>query len=121
MSRRRRSGSGPRTAQRFWSGATRPEPAEPIALVDDPTAMVVSLGQPPLGVHSGSALHYLEAMYQKASSVAVALAASADLLQTDADDDGSRGAGEGSGAGTRAASERTTDHDDDLEDEAASA
>ena len=49
---------------------------------------MASLGPPPLGVHSGSAAHYLEAMYQKAAGVAVALAASADLLEPAiADDD----------------------------------
>jgi hypothetical protein len=51
--------------------------------------VVASLGPPPLGVHSGSAAHYLEAMYQKAAGVAVALAASADLLELpEADSDG---------------------------------
>ena len=57
------------------------EPADTIVPADDPTAVVASLGPPPLGVHSGSAAHYLEAMYQKAAGVAVALAASADLLE----------------------------------------
>jgi hypothetical protein len=87
VSRRRRSPSGSRSTQRFWGGAGRGEPAQPIAVVDDPTAMITSLGPPPLGVHSGSATHYLDAMYQKASGVAVALAASADLLESLADGD----------------------------------
>jgi hypothetical protein len=80
VSRRRRSSSGPRSTQRFWGAPSAIEPAEPITPADDPTAVVASLGPPPLGVHSGSAAHYLEAMYQKAAGVAVALAASADLL-----------------------------------------
>jgi hypothetical protein len=86
MSRRRRSPNGPRSTQRFWTGGPRTESADAIPMVDDPTAMVVSLGPPPLGVLSGSATHYLEAMYHKASGVAVALAASADLLQLPDDD-----------------------------------
>ena len=81
MSRRRRSQNGPRSAQRFWGSLGEVEPARPITPADDPTAVVGSLGPPPLGVHSGSAAHYLEAMYQKAAGVAVALAASADLLE----------------------------------------
>ena len=85
MSRRRRSPSGPRSAQRFWGTLHGVEPAEPITPADDPTAVVASLGSPPLGVHSGSAAHYLEAMYHKAASVAVALAASADLLEMSGD------------------------------------
>jgi hypothetical protein len=89
MSRRRRSSNAPRSTQRFWGSPAGIEPAEPIAPADDPTAVVSSLGPPPLGVHSGSAAHYLEAMYQKAAGVAVALAASADLLELpDADADG---------------------------------
>ncbi len=81
MSRRRRSPNAPRSTQRFWGTAGGLEPAEPITPADDPTAVVASLGPPPLGIHSGSAAHYLEAMYQKAAGVAVALAASADLLE----------------------------------------
>jgi hypothetical protein len=81
MSRRRRSPNGPKSAQRFWGSTTGLEPARTIVPADDPTAVVASLGAPPLGVHSGSATHYLQAMYQKAAGVAVALAASADLLE----------------------------------------
>jgi hypothetical protein len=87
MSRRRRSANGPRSAQRFWGSISAVEPADPIRPVADPTAVVASLGPPPLGVHSGSAAHYLEAMYHKAAGVAVALAASADLLELPEADD----------------------------------
>jgi len=81
VSRRRRSQNGPRSAQRFWGSLSEVEAARTITPADDPTAVVGSLGPPPLGVHSASAAHYLEAMYQKAAGVAVALAASADLLE----------------------------------------
>jgi hypothetical protein len=87
VSRRRRSSGGPKSAQRFWGSTAAAEPAGTIRPAEDPTAVVASLGPPPLGVHSGAAAHYLEAMYQKAASVAVALAASADLLEVpDAND-----------------------------------
>ena len=87
MSRRRRSPNAPKSAQRFWGSVADLEPADTIVPADDPTAVVVSLGPPPLGVHSGSAAHYLEAMYQKAAGIAVALAASADLLELPDDPD----------------------------------
>ena len=80
MSRRRRPANNPRSAQRFWGKPSAIGAAPLVVPAEDPAAVVASLGPPPLGVHSNSATHYLEAMYQKAAGVAVALAASADLL-----------------------------------------
>ncbi len=86
MSRRRRPANNPRSAQRFWGNANAIGSEHVVVPAEDPAAVVASLGPPPLGIHSNSATHYLEAMYQKAAVVAVALAASADLLEL-ADDD----------------------------------
>ncbi len=83
MSRRRRPANNPRSAQRFWGNATAIGSDHVVVPAEDPAAVVASLGPPPLGIHSNSATHYLEAMYQKAAGVAVALAASADLLELD--------------------------------------
>jgi hypothetical protein len=80
VSRRRRPATSPKSAQRFWGTASSFESARAITPTDDPVSVVGSLGPPPLGIHSNSATHYLDAMYQKAAGVAVALAASADLL-----------------------------------------
>lgn len=80
MSRRRRPASNPKSAQRFWGTASSFESGRAISPADDAVSVVASLGPPPLGIHSNSATHYLDAMYQKAAGVAVALAASADLL-----------------------------------------
>jgi hypothetical protein len=49
--------------------------------------MVLSLGPPPLPGHDQLAEHYFTAVYDKASSLATALAATADLLDFDSLDD----------------------------------
>jgi hypothetical protein len=65
-----------------------PELAEPdpIVLVADPTALLRSLGDPPLQGQGAVAEHYLAAVVERAAGIAAALAASADLL-ADPDDD----------------------------------
>ena len=65
-----------------------PELAEPdpIVLVADPTALLRSLGDPPLQGQGAVAEHYLAAVVERAAGLAAALAASADLL-ADPDDD----------------------------------
>jgi len=47
---------------------------------DDPTAMIRSLGPPPFPGGETIAEHYFAAVYQKAASLATALAAASDLL-----------------------------------------
>lgn len=70
----------------FWRAA--PEPPEPPDItplsVAEITALLDSMGTPPLPGQAAVADHYLRAAIEKAAGVAVALAASADLL-----DDGS--------------------------------
>jgi hypothetical protein len=56
-----------------------PEP-EPIRPADDPTAVLRSLGDPPLERQGAVAEHYLAAVLERASGLATALALSADLL-----------------------------------------
>ena len=85
MSRRRKKPSAQRAVERFWATPTAVPQAEPVRPSDDPTAMVRSLGAPPLGALSGPGEHYLQAAYEKAAQVAVALAAAGDLL---VDEDG---------------------------------
>lgn len=63
----------------------------PIASVEDPTALIRSLGDPPLQGQAAVAEHYLAAVVERAASMATALAASAGLLASpdqdpDADD-----------------------------------
>ena len=55
---------------------------------DDPTAMIRSLGPPPFPGGETIAEHYFAAVYQKAATLATALAAASGLLDTtEADDD----------------------------------
>jgi hypothetical protein len=75
---RRRTGGG---GADFWGR----EPAEPpaperIRPSEDPTALVRSLGQPPLPGWERVAEGYFAAVYEKSASVAVALAAASGLL-----------------------------------------
>jgi hypothetical protein len=53
----------------------------------DPTVLVRSLGPPPLPAHGTAAQHYFDAVYEKAASLAVALAAASGLLAPDTPDD----------------------------------
>ena len=56
-----------------------PEPA-PITPVSDPTALLRSLGDPPLQGQGAVAEHYLGHVVERAANLAAALAASAGLL-----------------------------------------
>lgn len=80
MSRHRKPSAGLRSPARFWGSTDELEAVEPVVPADDPSAMVGSLGPPPLGIHSEAGAHYLAAAYAKASSIAVALSAAAGLL-----------------------------------------
>jgi len=67
----------------------RPVPAlgdiESIVPAADPTALLRSLGDPPLHGQGMTAEHYLAAVIERAASLATALAASADLLGSPVD------------------------------------
>lgn len=78
-------------AAELWRAAPPlPEP-ERISPAGDPTALLRSLGSPPLRGQSNVAEHYLTAVVERASDVATALAASAGLL-ADPDDEAAPGA-----------------------------
>ena len=67
----------------IWRPVPRlPEP-EPICPAPDPTAVLRSLGDPPLPGQGQVAEHYLAAVIEKAAVVATALAASAGLLASE--------------------------------------
>lgn len=55
----------------------------PIRASSDPSLLIRSLGDPPLGPKSVLAGHYLAALLERAAGTAVALAVSADLLAAD--------------------------------------
>jgi hypothetical protein len=71
----------------FWGSDRDDEPAALIRPSDEPTALIRSLGPPPLPGRETVAEHYFAAVYEKAASLAIALAAASGLLDTsDADD-----------------------------------
>jgi hypothetical protein len=78
-SRRRR----PARADDFWGREkTEDDKAVIIRPSDDPTAMIRSLGPPPLPGGETVAEHHFAATYQKAATLAMALAAASGLLDT---------------------------------------
>jgi hypothetical protein len=83
-SRRRRTAS----TRDFWGRANSDDAAaDVIAPSDDPTVMIRSLGPPPFPGNETIAEHYFAATYDKAASLAVALAAASGLLATEDQDD----------------------------------
>ena len=62
----------------LWRPVPPLPPAEPITPAPDPTALIRSLGDPPLRFHEAD--HYLAAVVERAAGLAAALAASGGLL-----------------------------------------
>ena len=89
--RRRRGGGGGGGGQGGGQRSKRPDlwrpvpqladPA-PITPSDDPTALIRSLGDPPLQGQGAVAEHYLAAVVERAAGLATALAVAAGLLAT---------------------------------------
>lgn len=83
-SRRRRGAS----TRDFWGrDPGDDQTADVIAMSDDPTVMIRSLGPPPFPGNETIAEHYFAATYDKAAALAVALAAASGLLASDDDTD----------------------------------
>jgi hypothetical protein len=76
-SRRRRSQRA-RTADLWRPVPQLPDP-EPITAISDPTALLRSLGDPPLQGQSTVGGHYLAAVIERAAQSATALATMAEL------------------------------------------
>lgn len=75
----------------LWRPVPRLDPPEPIEPAGDPTALLRSLGPPPLPGQGPIAEQHLALVVDKAARLAEALAKSADLLADgdgDADDSG---------------------------------
>ncbi len=69
------------SAREFWGvDPTEDDEIDLIRPSTDPAAMVRSLGAPPLAGREVIAEHYFAAVYDKAAALAVALAATAGLL-----------------------------------------
>ena len=86
-SRRRRGGSQRRQKPRgLWAPVPAPDAPEPITPVSDPSALIDSLGAPPLKGHSSVAEHYLAAVVERAATLATGLADVAGLRAEAGDD-----------------------------------
>jgi hypothetical protein len=72
----------------FWDGGDAgDEPASLVRPPDDPSAMIRSLGPPPLPGRETIAEHYFALAFDKASRRAVALAAASGLMDLSEPDD----------------------------------
>lgn len=80
--KRRRTNSKPQAIDVWRSPGDLPE-VRPIADPTDVGALLRSLGDPPVG-NGTAAAHYFNAVVERAAAVALALAVSADLLDSDA-------------------------------------
>lgn len=77
-------GNVPQAAD-LWRAVPPVELPEPITPAVDPTALLRSLGTPPLPGQQAVADHYLAAVVERSAHLATALAAAADLLELPAD------------------------------------
>ena len=64
----------------IWRPVPPLPPPDPIVPAPDPTALLRSIGAPPLRARSDMAEAYLVAVAERAAGLATALAAAADLL-----------------------------------------
>lgn len=84
-SNRRRKTRKPTTnPAEFW-GSAEALPSEKlnVRIAADPSAVVRSLGRPPLSGHHNIAEHYFAAVYERAVGLAGALAVAGDLIEPD--------------------------------------
>jgi hypothetical protein len=80
--KRKRKAKG--TSRRFW-GDAMPEPSTEAAVrvTPDPTAVVRSLGIPPLPGQEHSSGLYFQTVYERSVRMAAALAAAGNLIEVD--------------------------------------
>ena len=87
--RRRRSGAkkGGAGSLDLWRSVPAVPPPAPIVPAARPSALVRSLGDPPLQGQGAVAEHYLAAVVERAAGLATALAAASGLLGQQPDED----------------------------------
>ena len=83
--RRRRSSGAPKRVDFWGEQAALGEPRR-IVPANDPTALLRSLGAPPLQRHATVGEVYLESVVKRAAGVAVALASTAGVLADGSED-----------------------------------
>jgi hypothetical protein len=72
-----------RNAGDFWGDVEKLPPVDTVTLTTDPSAVVRSLGRPPLAGHEAVSEHYFRAVYEQAVMLAGVLATAGDLLDGD--------------------------------------
>jgi len=77
---RRRGSAGPTKPVDLWRAVPTPPELRPVVPTADPSAVLDSLGPPPLQAHTTSGQHYFASVVERAAMLANALAASAGLL-----------------------------------------
>jgi hypothetical protein len=70
----------------LWKPVPQPPDVVKIRNVQHPDSLLGSIGDPPLGMKSVVAGHYLATVIERSAGVARALALSANLLETSEDD-----------------------------------
>lgn len=82
--RRRKSTKKAVNPEEFWGRPEELPRADVKArITSDPSAVVRSLGRAPLSGHHNAADHYFAAVYERSVSLAGALAAAGDMIETD--------------------------------------
>ena len=82
--RRRNKVADVKAQKRFWGLETElPELDRSVVINDDPSAIVRSLGRPPVSGHETIAEHYFEAVYERSVMLATALAAAGEMIEAD--------------------------------------
>lgn len=80
--RKRRNRSTAKATAEFWGDPkTLPEPRDDIRITKDPSAVVRSLGRPPLPGQEQASEAYFAAVYARAVGLASALAAAGELIE----------------------------------------
>ncbi len=80
--RKRRNRSNAKAQAEFWGDKGKlPEPRNDIRITEDPSAVVRSLGRPPLPGHEQASEAYFIAVYGRAVGLASALAAAGELIE----------------------------------------
>ena len=72
-----------KTAGDFWGDVENLPQVETVILTSDPSAVVRSLGRPPLAGHEAVSEHYFRAVYEQAVILAGVLATAGDLIDVD--------------------------------------
>jgi hypothetical protein len=86
QARRRRNQKPKQKRVDLWRPVTPLDDPAPIRPAADPTALLRSLGDPPLQGQGQVAEHYVAAVVERAAGLATALAAAAGLLDMGEDD-----------------------------------